>query len=198
MLSIVVGTPYYLSPELCEDKPYNDKSDVWALGVILYECLTFKHPFEARNQCALILKIIKGKFTPIADNHPADERLKELVKICLTHDCSRRPSVSDLLSIWWVQEKIHEYNLDLPDGIARSDTPVLNECVDEEGKEEGVEEEDGCDHDSYDDNRENCAFTNKTAAAAVAVAHCYDENVPDSKAQAQVSRLPHYIARVVS
>ena len=31
----LVGTPYYLSPELCEDKPYNEKSDVWALGVVM-------------------------------------------------------------------------------------------------------------------------------------------------------------------
>lgn len=34
----IVGTPYYLSPELCSDKPYRDKSDCWALGVLLYEC----------------------------------------------------------------------------------------------------------------------------------------------------------------
>ena len=32
----IVGTPYYLSPELCEEKPYNVKSDVWALGCVLY------------------------------------------------------------------------------------------------------------------------------------------------------------------
>jgi NIMA (never in mitosis gene a)-related kinase len=31
----VVGTPYYLSPELCEGKPYNEKSDIWAIGVLL-------------------------------------------------------------------------------------------------------------------------------------------------------------------
>jgi NIMA (never in mitosis gene a)-related kinase len=46
----IVGTPYYLSPELCEDKPYDDKSDVWALGVCLYECCTKHHPFDADNQ----------------------------------------------------------------------------------------------------------------------------------------------------
>lgn len=45
----VVGTPYYLSPELCEEKPYNHKSDIWSLGCVLYELCTFRHPFEANN-----------------------------------------------------------------------------------------------------------------------------------------------------
>ena len=45
----IVGTPYYLSPELCEEKPYNHKSDIWSLGCVLYELCTFRHPFEANN-----------------------------------------------------------------------------------------------------------------------------------------------------
>jgi len=45
----VVGTPYYLSPELCEEKPYNHKSDIWSLGCVLYELCTLKHPFESNN-----------------------------------------------------------------------------------------------------------------------------------------------------
>lgn len=35
----LVGTPYYLSPELCEDKPYNEKSDVWATGIVMVSVL---------------------------------------------------------------------------------------------------------------------------------------------------------------
>jgi NIMA (never in mitosis gene a)-related kinase len=61
----VVGTPYYLSPELCEDKPYNEKSDVWALGCVLYELASLRHPFEAQNQGALVLKIIRGRYAPL-------------------------------------------------------------------------------------------------------------------------------------
>ena len=37
----IVGTPYYLSPELCADQPYRDKSDCWALGVLLYEVQSY-------------------------------------------------------------------------------------------------------------------------------------------------------------
>ena len=49
MAHTVVGTPYYLSPELCEEKPYNNKSDIWSLGCVLYEMCTLRHPFEAQN-----------------------------------------------------------------------------------------------------------------------------------------------------
>ena len=42
-----IGTPYYLSPEVWENKPYNNKSDLWAMGCVLYEMSTLKHAFEA-------------------------------------------------------------------------------------------------------------------------------------------------------
>lgn len=57
--STVVGTPYYMSPEVCENKPYTFKSDVWALGCVLFELCTLKHAFDANNLLGLIFKIMR-------------------------------------------------------------------------------------------------------------------------------------------
>lgn len=52
----VVGTPCYISPELCEGKPYNQKSDIWALGCVLYELASLKRAFEAAVHKAFSLQ----------------------------------------------------------------------------------------------------------------------------------------------
>ena len=95
MAHTVVGTPYYLSPELCEEKPYNHKSDIWSLGCVLYELCTFKHPFEAKNQGSLIIKIVRGTFPPLPSHYSAD--LHSVVSALLTKDHRKRPSITDLL-----------------------------------------------------------------------------------------------------
>ena len=61
----VVGTPYYMSPEVCENIPYSFKSDVWALGCVLYELCTLKHAFKANNLLGLVYKIVQEKQDPI-------------------------------------------------------------------------------------------------------------------------------------
>jgi NIMA (never in mitosis gene a)-related kinase len=91
-----VGTPYYLSPEICEEKPYNEKSDVWALGCILYEMATFKHPFNATNQGALILKILRGKYDPISSKEISSD-LKKMVDVLLEKSYFKRPHVTEII-----------------------------------------------------------------------------------------------------
>jgi len=99
----VVGTPYYLSPELCEEKPYNHKSDIWSLGCVLYELCTLKHPFESNNQGALILKIVRGKYNPISSQYSKD--LSNMVDSCLCKDYKKRPSINDILNFPIMVEK---------------------------------------------------------------------------------------------
>lgn len=91
MAHTIVGTPYYLSPELCEEKPYNNKSDIWSLGCVLYELCTLRHPFEAANQGALALKILRANFNPIPATYSSD--LRSLVDKLLTKDYRKRPDI---------------------------------------------------------------------------------------------------------
>ena len=104
-----IGTPYYLSPEICEDREYNDKSDVWALGCILYELCTYKHLFEANSQGALILKIMTAPIPHISNCY--SEQLRNLVKDILIKDDRKRPSVKDILNMSSVVENAKKFGL---------------------------------------------------------------------------------------
>ena len=64
-IKTVVGTPYYMSPEICENHPYSFKTDIWSLGVILYEMCALKPPFDGNSLTSLALKITKGEYNPI-------------------------------------------------------------------------------------------------------------------------------------
>ena len=105
----IIGTPYYLSPELCDEQPYNDKSDVWALGCILYELCTFNHPFNAKCQASLILKIIQSIPEPI--NKVYSENLQTLIKKILDKNYLTRPSCFDILNMDFVIEKAKNIGL---------------------------------------------------------------------------------------
>ena len=76
-----VGTPYYLSPEICLNKPYDEKSDVWSLGVVLYEMITLNKPFDSESQMGLFMKILKGKPAPINNTikHSYSQKLINLI-----------------------------------------------------------------------------------------------------------------------
>ncbi|XP_073333314.1 serine/threonine-protein kinase Nek1 isoform X3 [Pagrus major] len=90
-----IGTPYYLSPEICENKPYNNKSDIWALGCVLYEMCTLKHAFEAGNMKNLVLKIIRGSYPPVSVHY--SQELRSLLAHLFKRNPRERPSVSSVL-----------------------------------------------------------------------------------------------------
>ncbi|XP_041054482.1 serine/threonine-protein kinase Nek3 [Carcharodon carcharias] len=91
-----VGTPYYVSPEIWENKPYNNKSDIWALGCVLYELCTLRHPFQSNSWKNLILKICKGTYTPIPRHYSYE--LQYIIKQMFKRNPKDRPSVSTILA----------------------------------------------------------------------------------------------------
>ncbi|AIN98260.1 NIMA-related kinase, putative [Leishmania panamensis] len=100
----ICGTPYYFSPELCLNKPYNNKSDVWALGCVLYEMTTLNHAFDGNNMKALVQKILKGVYPPI---HPMySSNLSRLISAMLQIDPHKRPNVSQVLDLSFIRESL--------------------------------------------------------------------------------------------
>ncbi|XP_060089203.1 serine/threonine-protein kinase Nek3-like [Heteronotia binoei] len=91
-----VGTPYYVPPEIWENEPYNNKSDIWSLGCILYELCTLKHPFQASSWKHLILKICKGYYSPLPSHYTYE--LHYLIKQMFKKNPRNRPSASTILN----------------------------------------------------------------------------------------------------
>ncbi|KAA0177395.1 hypothetical protein FNF27_01173 [Cafeteria roenbergensis] len=95
MASTQIGTPYYMSPELFQSKPYNHKSDVWAIGCVLYELCTMRHPFEAESIQQLGARILRGRYPPIAARY--SKGLRSLIDSLLSQAPSSRPDVDEVL-----------------------------------------------------------------------------------------------------
>lgn len=58
--STQVGTPYYTSPEMCNNQPYGFPSDVWSLGIVLFELLSLDVPFRSRDVVVLVSQVGQG------------------------------------------------------------------------------------------------------------------------------------------
>ncbi|XP_057303891.1 serine/threonine-protein kinase Nek2-like [Hydractinia symbiolongicarpus] len=99
-----VGTPYYMSPELVNRSSYNEKSDIWSLGCLIYELCALLPPFLAANQKMLALKIQDGHFKPIPSHYSKD--MQRIIERMLTVVESRRPSIQDILNSQLVQKNM--------------------------------------------------------------------------------------------
>ncbi|XP_016114322.1 serine/threonine-protein kinase Nek4-like [Sinocyclocheilus grahami] len=104
MASTLIGTPYYMSPELFSNKPYNYKSDVWALGCCVYEMATLKHAFNAKDMNSLVYRIVEGKLPQMPSKY--DPQLGELIKRMLCKKPEDRPDVKHILRQPYIKQRI--------------------------------------------------------------------------------------------
>jgi len=86
------GTPYYASPEVWKDQPYDIKSDIWSLGCVLYETIALKPPFRAQDMSSLYRKVLVGKYPKISSQY--SEELSVMVKQLLNVSANQRPTCS--------------------------------------------------------------------------------------------------------
>lgn len=94
LLYTQTGTPYYASPEVWKDRPYDTKSDIWSLGCVIYEMATLKPPFQAEDMDGLYKKVIKGSYQHIDEKY--SKNLSETIKSMLQVNPIGRPSANQL------------------------------------------------------------------------------------------------------
>ncbi|KAM8868503.1 serine/threonine-protein kinase Nek4 [Synchiropus picturatus] len=104
MASTLIGTPYYMSPELFSNKPYNHKSDVWALGCCLYEMSTLRHAFNAKDMNSLVYRIVQGRLPQMPSRY--DPQLGDLIKRMLSKSPEDRPEVKIILRQPYIKHQI--------------------------------------------------------------------------------------------
>ena len=110
----ITGTPVYISPEMLDfnenmdgSKGYSFGSDIWSLGVLLYEIITKDMPFDGDDMKSLFDNISKGKYKPIPKTYSAD--LSNLVGAMLQKDPANRPTINQLLKSNMLKDRISKF-----------------------------------------------------------------------------------------
>ncbi|CAL6106256.1 Kinase [Hexamita inflata] len=91
----MLGTPYYMSPECFQGIPYTIKSDIYSLGVILYELLQSEYPFSGNSIDEQRILCVTGKYHLITANY--SEQLKQLCYAMISKQSSDRPSIEQIV-----------------------------------------------------------------------------------------------------
>uniref|UniRef100_A0A1I8F4F8 non-specific serine/threonine protein kinase n=1 Tax=Macrostomum lignano TaxID=282301 RepID=A0A1I8F4F8_9PLAT len=95
LASTAIGTPYYVSPEIVKSEAYNNKTDIWSLGCVLYELLTLNHAFEAKNEKQLYINIKLGNVMPVSPRYSSE--IRSICSAMFRKNPRDRPTVQALL-----------------------------------------------------------------------------------------------------
>jgi serine/threonine protein kinase len=91
-----LGTPYYLAPEMWNGHRYGKKADVWAAGIVLYEILGHKRPFQGQSITDLKATVLACNIDPIPN---ISRDMDELMRMALTPDPRKRLGTTQLLAV---------------------------------------------------------------------------------------------------
>ncbi|KAG9390311.1 Nek1 Ser/Thr kinase-like [Carpediemonas membranifera] len=135
MAQTVVGTPYFMAPEVLRREPYSKAADIYSLGCILYHCLTGKYPYPARNMTELYSMLREGRdpryMHAIRDTYPDGAQLYDILKQTLSMFSRRRPTARGLLQHPFVKKHIERMREEQGPWMAkyRKENPSFDEAA---------------------------------------------------------------------
>eukprot|EP00347_Sterkiella_histriomuscorum_P005000 403358286 len=95
LMQTQTGTPYYASPEVWNDKPYDARCDIWSLGCVIYELAALNPPFQAKDMHQLYQRVNKGIYPSLPKLY--SQELKNLIASLLTVDSLQRPNAEEVM-----------------------------------------------------------------------------------------------------
>eukprot|EP00667_Euglena_gracilis_P007964 EG_transcript_8057 len=95
LMSTHCGTPHYMSPELVMGRLYSSRSDIWALGCLLYQLLACRHPFQCKSLPETVARICSGEYAPPPSKY--SRPLLNLLGMLLSVDPQKRPTIGQVL-----------------------------------------------------------------------------------------------------
>ena len=107
-----VGTPYYMAPEIWKHQKYGKESDIWSLGVILYEICCLQYPFPANELDELEKKVLNDKIQRVPNGVNKD--FIELFMKMLKKDPSKRPTIEEIIYSDVFQSNTSKHLITLP------------------------------------------------------------------------------------
>lgn len=134
--STYVGTPFYMSPEICSSERYSGKSDMWSLGCIMYELCTLEPPFNARSHLELIQKIRLGKVKPLPSRY--SKELGMVIASCLRVNPDERPDTAQMLQTTGIKFARMKLQSELAHAKDNSERDALLEKLKRAEKENGT------------------------------------------------------------
>jgi serine/threonine protein kinase len=102
LASTFYGTPLYISPELCHNEPYSEKTDIWSLGVVLYELAALRTPFVGGSVVELARGITRGTYPPLPASYSTT--MVESVRTMLRTAAAARPTIDQYCL--WLQQRL--------------------------------------------------------------------------------------------
>ncbi|XP_051812878.1 serine/threonine-protein kinase Nek11 [Acanthochromis polyacanthus] len=100
------GTPFYMSPEVLNHQGYDSKSDVWALGCLLYEMCCLTHAFQGPNFMSVLMRIVEGETPTLPSTYSAD--LNSVMQRMLQKQPSCRPTAAEILRSRFMEENMQK------------------------------------------------------------------------------------------
>ncbi|KAJ3365906.1 G2-specific serine/threonine protein kinase [Allomyces arbusculus] len=165
-----VGTPFYMSPELVNETSYDEKSDIWSLGCLIYELCALEPPFRGTSHRQLHDNIRNARYLPIPTDYT--RTLREAIASMLQVTASRRPTAADLMQHPAIQHALNVKST--RDALARRERHLAEQEADMHRRDQALA------HREHEIARREAA-----AAAREAHAQAREEAVTTREAQVQ-------------